>query len=77
MIRCNDSVTSRRSHYIRSIERSHYERTLIRFLRHFLNEKKNGFGGENISVVRRNVFERVGLVLLSFELKDLVLRLGQ
>ena len=70
----DDSVTSRRSHHIRSVERPHYKRTSTRSLRHPLDERKNELGERNISVVREDVFKKTGLVLLSFKLEDLTLR---
>ena len=75
MYSCDDPVTSRRPHHIRSVERPHHRRIPARSLRHPIDERENGLGGESIFVVRRNVSRRTGLVLLSFRLEDLTLRL--
>ena len=72
---CNDSVTSRRPHYIRSVKRSYYKRTSIRSLRYPLNEKKDRLERRNISVIRGDVSREAGFVLLSFRLEVLTLRL--
>ena len=42
---------------------------------HTPKRKKNRLEREDIHVIRENVTRRVGLVLLSFRLKDLILRL--
>ena len=74
---CDDPVTSRRPHHIRSVGRLRYKRTPAGSLRHPLDERKNGLGRGNISTVRRNVTKGTGFILLSFRLEDLTLRLGK
>ena len=74
---CDNSVTSRRPHHVRSVERPHHERTPIGSLRHPSNRRKNGLRKKNILIIWGDVFKETGLVLLSFRLEDLTLRFGK
>ena len=76
-LQCNDSVTSRRPHNIRSVEQSQFRRAPVRPFRYSLERRKNELREKEILSIRGNVVREVELLLLSFRLKDLTLRFGK
>ena len=74
---CGNPATSRRPYYIRSVERPHHGGTPTRSLRHTLGGREDGLRRRGIHSVRGDVTRGVGLILLSFRLKDLTLRLEE